>query len=147
MYSFEKIPSLQRGFTLLEVIIALFIFALGILGVAAMQLRAIQGNSSGMRLTEATAQAQDLIETVMAEPYANFIPPISAAPPTTTTTTVGQYTVTRNIATMPGASSFTQDDAIWVTVSVNWTEAGGLARNTQMSFIKSRSLETSYAPL
>ena len=134
----------QSGFTLLEVIIALFIFTLGILGVAAMQLRAIQGNSSGMRLTEATAQAQDILENVMQEPYASFI---AAAPPTSTVTTVGPYTITRNIAAMPGVSTFTFNDAIWVTVVVAWTEAGGYARQTQMSFIKSKNLETSYEPI
>lgn len=143
VWSNKRLPR-QSGFTLLEVIIALFLFAIGILGVAAMQVRAIQGNSSGMRLTEATAQAQDILETVMAEPYANFI---VAAPPTTTTTTVGPYTITRNINTMPGASAFTFNDAIWVTVIVTWNEAAGNTRNTQISFIKSLNLETSYEPL
>lgn len=141
----------HQGFTLLEVIIALFVFTLGILGVAAMQLRSIHGNASGMRLTEATAQAQDIIETIMQEPYISFITPVPPSPnpaplgtPITTTTTVGQYTVTRNIAVIPGAISFTANDAILVTVNVAWTEAGANGRNTQISFIKSRNMETSY---
>ncbi len=143
VWSNTRLPR-HSGFTLLEVIIALFLFAIGILGVAAMQVRAIQGNSSGMRLTEATAQAQEILETVMAEPYANFI---VAAPPTTTTTTVGPYTITRDINAMPVGSPFTSNDAIWVTATVTWREAAGNTRNTQISFIKSLNLETSYEEL
>lgn len=131
----------QCGFTLLEVIIALFLFAIGILGVAAMQARAIQGNSSGMRLTEATNQAQIFLETVMAEPFANLICP--SDPPAIT---VGQYTIDPviteiNPATMSCAS------AMLITVNVSWSEAGGRVRNTQVSYIKSLNLETSYESL
>lgn len=50
------------GFTLIEVLITLVIFAVGILGLALMQLSAIRGNSVANRLTEASNIATDQIE-------------------------------------------------------------------------------------
>ena len=61
----------QSGFTLLEVLIALFIFSIGILGVNAMQLTSIQGNSKANRITEASNDAADRIETFLSLGYAD----------------------------------------------------------------------------
>ncbi|MBU1564060.1 MAG: prepilin-type N-terminal cleavage/methylation domain-containing protein [Proteobacteria bacterium] len=138
----------RSGFTLLEVIIALFIFTLGILGIAAMQLRAIQGNSSGARLTEATAEAQMMIERIMEEPYANFIPPLGPALPSSTPSVEGLYNVTLDIQEMPAVgNNLPEAEAIWVTITVAWTEAAGPGRSVVVSFIKSLNIETSYEPI
>lgn len=57
------------GFTILEVLIAMAIFAIGILGVAKMQLSAVSGNSSARGMTEAATVGQQQIEQLMALPY------------------------------------------------------------------------------
>ncbi len=44
----------DRGFTLLEVIVAIAILTFGLLAVASMQIGAIQGNSFAGRVTEGT---------------------------------------------------------------------------------------------
>ena len=59
----------QAGFTLLEVLIALVIFSIGILGVNAMQLTSITGNSKANIISEASNLASDRIEQAMAMPY------------------------------------------------------------------------------
>jgi len=59
----------QSGFTLLEVLIALFIFSIGILGVNAMQLTSTQGNGKANRITEASNIAADRIEQFLSTPY------------------------------------------------------------------------------
>jgi len=59
----------QAGFTLMEVMIALAIFAIGILAVSAMQITAINQNSGSRMQTEATAVAEQLMERLMALPY------------------------------------------------------------------------------
>jgi len=59
----------QSGFTLLEVLIALVIFSLGILGVSAMQLTSIKGNGKANRVTEASNLAADRIEQILTMSY------------------------------------------------------------------------------
>ncbi len=59
----------QNGFTLIEVLCALLVLAIGILGVAVLQNISIEGNSNAIRLTTAATWGGDAIETLMARPY------------------------------------------------------------------------------
>jgi type IV pilus modification protein PilV len=61
--------SAQHGFTLLEVMIALAIFAIGILAVSAMQINSINVNAGARMQTEATSVASDAMERLLALPY------------------------------------------------------------------------------
>jgi type IV pilus assembly protein PilV len=61
----------QGGFTLIEVLIALTIFAVGLLAIAAMQTSAIQMNSTGNRITELSTLGIDQLENLMSLPYAD----------------------------------------------------------------------------
>lgn len=55
----------ERGFTLLEVIMAVSILTIGLLAVASMQISAMRGNSMSMTYTESTEKAQDRIEKLL----------------------------------------------------------------------------------
>ena len=55
----------QSGFTLLEVLVALTIFAIGLLGIAGVQVRSIDFNSGSNTRTIATGIAQGVLEQVM----------------------------------------------------------------------------------
>ncbi len=57
------------GFTLLEVLMAMFLLTIGLLAVAKMQITAIQGNATAMRSTEKMAVAQNKIDELMAMGY------------------------------------------------------------------------------
>lgn len=59
----------QNGFTLLEVVIAIALLTIGILGAATMQIAAIGGNSHANRLTGAVTLAESTIESLMSLPY------------------------------------------------------------------------------
>jgi type IV pilus assembly protein PilV len=59
----------DEGFTLIEVLIAISIFAVGLLAVAAMQTSAIQVNSSAAQLTELNTWGMDKLEELMGLPY------------------------------------------------------------------------------
>lgn len=59
----------DRGFTLLEVIVAISILTVGILAVASMQSSAIWGNAFASRQTEGSTIALDRTEKLMALPY------------------------------------------------------------------------------
>jgi len=58
-----------RGFSLVEVLIAMLILAVGMLALASMQLRSIRMNASARMQTEATAIAVDWLERLIALPF------------------------------------------------------------------------------
>ena len=59
----------KNGFTLIEVLIALVILSVGILGVAKMQLSAIKGNAIARKHTQLIIAAQNQIELIMQMQY------------------------------------------------------------------------------
>jgi len=58
----------QKGFTLIEVMIAMVILAVGILGLAPLMVLSIYSNTYSQDLTRATAIAQDCIEQLKNAP-------------------------------------------------------------------------------
>jgi type IV pilus assembly protein PilV len=63
----------NSGFTLLEILIAMAIFAIGILGVAKMQLASTSGTASSRGVTEAATIGQQQMEMLMALHYDNLL--------------------------------------------------------------------------
>jgi len=61
----------SKGFTLIEVLVAMAIFSIGILAVGSMQLSATRGSSSARLSTEVATIAQARAETLMLLPYAS----------------------------------------------------------------------------
>jgi type IV pilus assembly protein PilV len=67
----KKALKKKDGFTLIEVLIALTIFAVGLLAIAALQTSAIRMNSTGNRLTELSILGIDKYEELMSLPYSS----------------------------------------------------------------------------
>jgi type IV pilus assembly protein PilV len=59
---------LQSGFTLLEVMIALVIFSIGLLGLAGLQAGGLRSNTQAQLRTIATIQAYDMAERIRSNP-------------------------------------------------------------------------------
>jgi type IV pilus assembly protein PilV len=59
----------DRGFSLIELMIAITILAIGLLGLAGLQATAIHGNLHGNVISQATALAQDAIEQIRNTKY------------------------------------------------------------------------------
>ena len=59
----------EKGFSLIEIMIAITVFAIGILAVGKMQITAIKGNSFANDLTRAATLAQDRMEKLISLPY------------------------------------------------------------------------------
>ncbi|MFZ0727965.1 MAG: prepilin-type N-terminal cleavage/methylation domain-containing protein [Desulfobacterales bacterium] len=64
-----KDTSDQAGFTLIETLMAMAIFAIGILALAGLQVTYIGGNASAQMQTEATALGAQVIEHLKSLPY------------------------------------------------------------------------------
>jgi len=63
----------DNGFTIIEVLIAMAIFAIGILAVATMQISSINGNAGARKYSEASSFAQGQIESLMSISFANIV--------------------------------------------------------------------------
>jgi prepilin-type N-terminal cleavage/methylation domain-containing protein len=61
-----------RGFTLVELMIAMALALVGLLGLLALQSVASSGNLRAKNFTEATGLAQDRVEQLQALPYAQI---------------------------------------------------------------------------
>ena len=55
-----------RGFTLVEVLIALIVLSIGLLGIAAMYVETLRANRSALSRTQAIALASDLADRIRA---------------------------------------------------------------------------------
>ena len=68
-----QLKNSDKGFTIIEVMIALVIFAFGILGLAKLQILAVNGNANAREYSEASAFAQMQIESLMSIPFTNIV--------------------------------------------------------------------------
>jgi len=105
----------QSGFTLIEVMIAITILAIGILGVAKMQISAIKGNSYASGLTEATSFAQNKMEELVGIAYKD----LNDGSQTGSGATNIQYDILWNIAADDPAPN-----AKHIRVIVQWQQRG-----------------------
>ncbi len=59
-----KVNRKQNGATLIEILVAVLILSLGLLGMAAMQVRAIKGNHSAMQRTQAVMMSYYILDAM-----------------------------------------------------------------------------------
>lgn len=113
----------EKGFTLIEVLLAIAVLAFGLLAVSSMQGTAIRGNLMAIDRTEAVTWAQNTMEELMALPYAQVA---------SGGTVQGNYNITWNVVN----NSPIQDCKL-ITVTVNYQERGIARRAVQLVNIKS----------
>jgi prepilin-type N-terminal cleavage/methylation domain-containing protein len=127
------------GFTLIEVLIAMAIFSIGILAVGSMQLAATRGSSSARLSSEAVAVAQSRAETLIILPYAHAALNVGTSAPIT----VGNYTVIWTVwddvtATPWGVTPAANTKVVQVAAT---SLRGGLGRRTAtLTFVRGLNL-------
>lgn len=142
----------NKGFTLIEVLVAIVVLTVGLLGVAIMQYMAIGGNAFGREMQIATTLGQERLEIIKSTPYAS-VDSGNDSPSSTDPSRFGGLTFTRfwwvsnncrnmNV-TLPsspctgGAScldSLTNVKAI--TVRVCWVDKNGGNHSATLSGVK-----------
>lgn len=125
----------QAGFTLIEMMIALLVFAFGMVTLSAMQLHSVRGANQGRHATHAAAIAETRMERMQRLTWAQIAPTAGWAPAQTETSSVqGQaektYSVDWRITDLePG---WTRS----IDVRVTWDEPGRLGRSVVISSVR-----------
>ena len=119
--------SKEKGFTLLEVIIAVSVLTFGLLAVASMQATAIRGNYLSGNLTGASTLAGDRVEKLLSMGYSDA------------DLDVGDHSNSRDLYTISWnvAQNAAFNNTKTVNVTVSWTERGS-QKTLVMQGIKAR---------
>jgi type IV pilus assembly protein PilV len=128
----------QEGMTLIEVLVALLILSVGLLGAAAFQLNALKYTDSSRMTSQASFIAYDMMDRIRANAGADY----TVTPPTTGNLTVARdqdlYDFTSNIASMLGATamgSVTLNQRVY-TITITWDDSRAAnAANSRRSFV------------
>jgi len=118
----------NKGFTMIEILMALAIFSIGILGVASMQILSVNYNGYARRTTEATTIVSELIERTMTLPYdANDLDPANNPQQVMS----GIYTVTWNVTD--------NVDNKTINMTISWPERS-ITKSVALNYIKPQDI-------
>ncbi|PCR95555.1 type IV pilus modification protein PilV [Pseudomonas fluorescens] len=115
----------QEGMSLIEILVALLILTVGLLGAAAVQLNALKYTDSSRMTSQASFIAYDMMDRIRANAGADY----TATPPTSGNVNVTRdqdlYDFTTNIVNFGGPSatgSITLNQRVY-TITINWSDA------------------------
>jgi len=154
----------NRGFTLIEIMIAMVIFVVGMLSVAAMQTSATKGNNTANRSTRAFTWCSDRMEVLMSLPYtdANLVgapdPGTTYAPAQTADGIDNDYdgqidevgesgvvTITWNVVDNDGVTGVPPppDNTKSITVTVFWRTPLGKQKSLTLNTVRAQNATAS----
>jgi len=129
------------GFTLLEVLVALVVLSIGLLGLAALQTTAFRYNHQSYQRTQAVIQAYDILDRIRANPAgknaglyntvaSGYIP---TSPPNCMTSScsetqmatydIAQWNTTNAAILTSGVGQISTNGATMIrTITIQWTE-------------------------
>ena len=106
-------PSIRsKGFSMVEVLIALLILAVSLLALAGLMVTTTKNSSFGGHMTEASTFAQDKLEQLRVSPWAGITTGNDTALGSTGITYTRNWTVTQN----------TDGTQRWVSITLTWTD-------------------------
>ncbi|WP_201194877.1 type IV pilus modification protein PilV [Pseudomonas fluorescens] len=128
----------QEGTTLIEVLVALLILTVGLLGAAAFQLNALKYTDSARMSSQASFIAYDMLDRIRANSGADY----TVTPPTSGNLNVARdqdlYDFTSNITALLGSTatgSVTLNQRVY-TITINWDDSRAAnVANTRRSLV------------
>jgi len=136
----------QSGFTLLEVLIALLVFSIGLLGLAGLQLTGLKNNHSAQQRTEATVHAYDILDKMrlnraVAKAGGYDISLAAGAPSGTSLVDTDRASwLARLSATLPSGDGAVATASDVITVTVQWDDSRGSTGSSTQTFTVSTQL-------
>ena len=110
----------REGFTLVEVMIAVFVLTVALLGLISVTVMIIKGNDFSKRTTTATTLAKDAIEQVKKRPY-NAVTPGTTTDYRNADSSVGSSgAYFTRVMTVTDNTPTTNMKTVQVVVSWNW---------------------------
>jgi type IV pilus assembly protein PilV len=125
-----------QGFTLIEVMIAMVILAVGLLSLMTMQIVSIRANAFSSEMTYASMLAQSRLEQIRNMSYTSINPgTVTDTVPASASTKGMAYAVETKVE-----DNLPATDMKTITLTINWTgtpagSAGGSTVNFTTSFI------------
>jgi len=107
-----KLSMRSKGFSMVEVLIALLILAISLLALAGLMMTTTRNSSFGGHMTEASTFAQDKLEQLRVSPWAGIVAGNDTALGSTGITYTRNWAVTQN-------GDGTQR---WVSITITWTD-------------------------
>ncbi|MEB0044615.1 MULTISPECIES: type IV pilus modification protein PilV [unclassified Pseudomonas] len=121
----------QEGMTLIEVLVALVILTVGLLGAAAIQLKALKYTDSSLMTSQASFIAYDMMDRIRANSGADY----TVTPPTAGNLSVARdqdlYDFTTNIVSFGGATAtgtITLSQRVY-TITITWNDSRAASAN------------------
>jgi type IV pilus assembly protein PilV len=128
----------QEGMTLIEVLVALVILGVGLLGAAALQLNALKYTDSARMTSQASFIAYDMMDRIRANAAADY----TVTPPTSGNLNVARdqdlYDFTSNIIDFgrPGATGSISLNQRVYTITITWDDSRAAnTANARRSFV------------
>jgi len=125
-----KLPHAQqmRGSSLLEVLIALLVLGLGVLGMVAMQATSLKSNQTALVRTQATELVNEISDLMRANRNAALAGSYDraltdTAPTGTSTTAVDLQNWKARLARLPSGQGSISHDGTTFTITIQWDES------------------------
>ncbi len=118
------------GFSLLEVLVAVFVLSIGVLGIVGLQVVSLQNNRAALFRSDAAQLASDIIDRIHANPGVNYAPVnLGAGPPAASDCVAnacsGPQMATFDTAQWKCALGAYEDDGVCTGFGIEGTLPGG----------------------